>query len=526
MRETIAQIVGSENVKSHAEIDEYRQNVSGLRREIPLVVTPTSTAQVAGLVQMANETGLKLYPISSGRNWGLGSRLPVVDGCIIVDLRKMNRIVELNERHGYVVIEPGVTQLQLYRYLQEHNSQHIFNVIGSGQDTSLIGNALDRGIGYFSSRCENLTSLEVVLGNGETLHTGFSHFANSRVSSLYKHGIGPSLDGLFFQSNFGIVTKASLELISNRDAHAAIIISLREDANLSGYIDALAELRKRGILQTAFHIANRERSRISITPLLYRAYRAQGFSSDIALKKAEAAFSSEFKYNWTTIGGLLGTEKQIHFSYRATKNLLRNLADVRLITDRRITWAKRILGAFPSFASFQRKKLVLDALETVYGYCKGIPSDAALDSVTWAVDKTLLESGNPDVSVAGLLYTLPILPFDGQSLLECLRIVQEICRVYEFTPYMTFNMINDKCLESVINIAYRRNQAVENAKAHQCINQLNRTFIGQGFTPYRMGIYGMQDLFAPGDPFGQVVQNLKRVFDPGNVIAPGKYCPL
>ncbi len=523
MRETIARLVGSENVRGDALIEEYRRNVSGLQRAIPLVVTPASAAQVTSLVQLANEKALKLYPISSGRNWGLGSRLPVVDDCIILDLQKMNRIVELNERHGYVVIEPGVTQIQLYEYLQAQRSNHIFNVIGSGKDTSLIGNAMDRGIGYFSPRCENLSSLEVVLGNGETLRTGFSHFAHSQVSALYRHGIGPSLDGLFFQSNFGIVTKASLDLISNEDEHAAILIALREDANLAAYIDALAALRRRGILQTAFHIANRERTRISVTPLLYRSYLRQGLPAPQALQKAEETFAREFRHNWATMGGLLGTKEQIRYSYRATRSLLKNLADVRLITDRRIAWAERILNVLSPFAAFRRKRLVLAALETVYGYCKGMPSDSALDSVTWAVDKTLLESGNPDRSDAGLLYALPLLPFDGHSLLECLKIVDEICGRHAFTPYMTFNMINDKCLESVINIAYLRNDPAGNARAHQCIESLNRAFLAGGLTPYRMGIYGMQDLFDPADRYWRIVRDLKQVFDPNHVIAPRRY---
>jgi 4-cresol dehydrogenase (hydroxylating) len=93
-----------------ATLRRYGENVSGLRREIVAVVYPESTADVQAVVRIANEVRVPLYPISTGRNWGLGSRLPVRDGAVVVDLSRMDRIHEVNETHGHAVIEPGVTR--------------------------------------------------------------------------------------------------------------------------------------------------------------------------------------------------------------------------------------------------------------------------------------------------------------------------------------------------------------------------------------------------------------------------------
>ena len=66
-------------------------------------------------------TCMPIYPISTGKNWGYGSRVPLHDG-VLVDLGRMNRIVDFDEELAYVTIEPGVTQRQLHAFLQERGA--------------------------------------------------------------------------------------------------------------------------------------------------------------------------------------------------------------------------------------------------------------------------------------------------------------------------------------------------------------------------------------------------------------------
>src|SRR5688500_3444825 len=118
-------------------IRRYTANVSALERVIVAVLYPETSADVQALVRMANEVRLPLYPISTGCNWGLGSKLPVRDGAAVVDLSRMNQIHEINETHGYAVIEPGVTQRRLYERLKD--TSYFLSVTGSGADTSILG---------------------------------------------------------------------------------------------------------------------------------------------------------------------------------------------------------------------------------------------------------------------------------------------------------------------------------------------------------------------------------------------------
>ena len=96
----------------------YERNVSGLERAIPVILRPSSTEEVQAIVKAANQFHTPLYPISTGKNWGFGSRLPSRSECAVLDLGRMNRIIEVNVAGQYAVIEPGVTQQQLYEHLQ------------------------------------------------------------------------------------------------------------------------------------------------------------------------------------------------------------------------------------------------------------------------------------------------------------------------------------------------------------------------------------------------------------------------
>ena len=163
---------------------------------------PENIDAVQRLVRAARASKVPLYPISRGLNWGYGSRSPVVAGSELVNLGRMNRILNADQislANPVAVIEPGVTQGQLYDFLAQHCPQLTFNVTGSSRETSILGNALDRGVGYFGPRREDLFGLEVVCGSGQVLRTGFRRLGEqSPLAHSHPYGLGPMLDGLFF----------------------------------------------------------------------------------------------------------------------------------------------------------------------------------------------------------------------------------------------------------------------------------------------------------------------------------------
>src|SRR5437660_3986740 len=78
-------------------------------QKIPVILRPGTRPEVCEIVRIANRHEVALYPVSSGKNWGYGSRVPVATDCALLDLSRINRITKFNEQLGYLTVEPGVT---------------------------------------------------------------------------------------------------------------------------------------------------------------------------------------------------------------------------------------------------------------------------------------------------------------------------------------------------------------------------------------------------------------------------------
>ena len=84
-------------------------------------VSPETTEQVQEIVRIANEYGIPLSPISTGRNNGYGGGQPRLSGAVVINTgERMGRILEVNEKYGYALLEPGVSYFDRYDHLQAH----------------------------------------------------------------------------------------------------------------------------------------------------------------------------------------------------------------------------------------------------------------------------------------------------------------------------------------------------------------------------------------------------------------------
>ncbi|MEA2177465.1 MAG: 4-cresol dehydrogenase (hydroxylating) flavoprotein subunit, partial [Solirubrobacteraceae bacterium] len=83
-------------------------------QEAAAVVQPASVEEVQAVVHIAREHGVSLWTTSQGRNNGYGGSAPRVRGSVVVNLRRMNRVLEVDEEHAYAVVEPGVSFFDLY----------------------------------------------------------------------------------------------------------------------------------------------------------------------------------------------------------------------------------------------------------------------------------------------------------------------------------------------------------------------------------------------------------------------------
>ena len=226
---------------------------------MPAIVRPGNREEVQTVLRIANEYRIPVYPVSGGCNWGYGSRVPSASGSVLLDFGRMNRILDFNEDLAYITVEPGVTQQQVYAFLQERKSRLWMDATGASPQASLVGNTVERGFGHtpYGDHFSHVCGLEVVLPDGEVMETGFSRFENARTGALHRWGVGAYLDGLFTQSNLGVVTRMSIWLMPAPEYFQAYFFSCDSAGGLSSIVEALAPPTSQR--DAAQHRAHRQR---------------------------------------------------------------------------------------------------------------------------------------------------------------------------------------------------------------------------------------------------------------------------
>jgi len=257
--EAFARVLGSNCVtRQSGELSAAATATFATTQSILAIIRPGNRQEVQECVSIANRQRVPLLPLSTGKNWGYGSRVPPADGCVLMDLGRMNRIVDYSESLAYVTVEPGVTQQQLIDFLRAKESKLWLDATGSTPASSIIGNTMERGFGHtpYGDHFANTCALEVVLPTGECIETGFARYDGAVAAPIYRWGTGPVLDGLFSQSGLGIVTRMTVWLMPAPEYFQAFFFKCTRDEDLAPLIDALRPLRINNTIRSSVHVGN------------------------------------------------------------------------------------------------------------------------------------------------------------------------------------------------------------------------------------------------------------------------------
>lgn len=206
-------VVGAEYVRTGESDREFWGRRSfAPDAAVSAIVSPGSVAEVARCLKIAGCFGTPVHPVGRGANWGLGNRAPTVDGAVALDLSRLDRIVDFDPELGMVRIEAGVTFQALADFVNSRTRDFFLPVIGGPPFAGALSNALERGDGSMGERWSSLCDFEIVLPTGEILRTGCLDPAARAAAGLTPNVAGPMVEGLFSQSNFGIVTSAAVRL--------------------------------------------------------------------------------------------------------------------------------------------------------------------------------------------------------------------------------------------------------------------------------------------------------------------------
>jgi 4-cresol dehydrogenase (hydroxylating) flavoprotein subunit len=452
---------------------DFEENSLGVRRNVVGVFHPESVEDVQDLVRDANLTGLKLYPVSRGRNIGYGEGTPVRGGQAVVCLERMNKI-NLDSASGEVVVGPGVTQGQLYEFLESEGGRYMMDVTGAGKDASVLGNALDGGFGHspFGNKRREITDLEVVLGTGEILRTG------------EVLGMGPGLAGLFVQSNFGIVTSSKFPLMRRPESFESFFAQFEDDRSFLSSVGTFGELRNRGVMENLVHVGNYD-----------RAIRSGGAASGI-FRVGE----------WNAMGGIYGSSRVVRAKKDEIQRRILEHGRVRFFGDRKLDFMKKV-----SWGGVGER---IDSLSELHGIIKGVPSDVAVDNLFNGKERDRV----------GLIWYCPVVPAERGSVENALKVSESLFRDFGFDMPLTLSFVEPGRLVGVYSIHFDKKDNNERGNAHSLYLNLNDAFGREGFSPYRTGIMGMEEMkYSPGKL--ETLKGLKKMFDPKGVIAPGRYIP-
>ncbi|MHA1301070.1 MAG: FAD-binding oxidoreductase [Candidatus Helarchaeota archaeon] len=210
----LTKIVGEEWVTDRPEeLFIYSRDMTENEPHKPdIVIMPKNTQEVQKIVILANEKKIPVTPYVAGANVG-GIAIPVKGG-IVIDLKRMDGVIQVDETNMYAILEPGVTFGHLKKLLDEKYPTLRYSYPMAPPFVSVACNALLSGLGNLSymygSMSDMICGLEVVLPTGEIAKIGVC-----AISSYWlgKHPL-PDLMGLFinWQGTTGIVTKIGINL--------------------------------------------------------------------------------------------------------------------------------------------------------------------------------------------------------------------------------------------------------------------------------------------------------------------------
>jgi FAD/FMN-containing dehydrogenase len=247
--DALAAIIGAENViVDPKELTFYSTDV--YRRadvDAAIVIRPGTAEEVAEAVKLCTSQGLAIIPRGGGLSY-TGGFLPMHDNSVIVDLLRLDRIIEINATDMFVTVECGVTWKALYEALKPLGLRTPYFGPMSGY-ASTVGGALSQGSIFLGSTqhgttSDSVLSIDVVIADGSLVSTG-SAGGIHQPSPFFRH-YGPDLTGLFLNDAgaLGLKTRATLRLLAAPEVTGAVSFTFDSHADL---LAAMSEVARRGL---------------------------------------------------------------------------------------------------------------------------------------------------------------------------------------------------------------------------------------------------------------------------------------
>lgn len=452
------------------------------------VVTATSVEQVQAVVKICNEYKIPVWTISTGRNFGYGSAAPVERGQIVLDLKKMNKILHIDPELCTALVEPGVTYQMLYDYIEENKLPLMLSFSAPSAIAGPLGNTMDRGVGYtpygehFMMQC----GMEVVLANGDVLRTGMGGVKGDKAWQVFKWGYGPTLDGMFTQSNYGICTKMGFWLMPKPPVFKPFEIKFENDADINDIVEMLRPLRIANIIPNSVVIAGTlweaatcgvRRSDYLTTP---------GATPDSVVEQIR---KDKHLGAWNVYCALYGTQEQVDVNWKIVTETIKRAGKGKIVTQEEA-------GNTQPFK--YRSQLM-----------SGVPNLQEFGLYNWR-------------GGGGSMWFAPVSQARGSECDKQYALAKKILNKHGL-DYVGEFIVGWRDMHHVIDVLYDRNNPEETQRANACFHELLDEFEKEGYAVYRVNTAFQERVAQSYGPVKRDVERkIKRALDPNGILAPGK----
>jgi hypothetical protein len=461
------------------------------------IAYPNSTTEVQAIVKWANKYGIPLWPISMGRNIGYGGSAPRVPGSVVVDLgKRMNKILNIDADNASCLVEPGVSYFALYEEIQKRKLPLWIDTpdVGGG---SVLGNAIDRGVGYtpMGDHFANHCGMEIVLPNGELLRTGMGALpgkdgVDNPTWQSFQHNYGPSIGGIFSQSNFGIVCKMGFHLM-HETGHQSYMFTFQREEDFPLIVEAIRPLAQQGVLGNIPQLRHvvQELNVIGLPKAHW--YPGKGpLPADVIHRHASGLSCGDC--SWVFYGTQYGDPEAIKSQFGIIKSAFAKIKGSKFFLP----------FDLPKDHYIHDRALV----------CAGVPVLRELDWLNWKPN-------------AGHLFFAPVTPISGKDA----QIVHDINRTlhekYGFDLFPTL-CVAGREMHYIANIIYDRSSNDEKKRAIALMKELIEQCAKEGYGEYRTHVL-FADQVAATYKWGNNAlmyfnETIKDALDPNGIMAPGR----
>ncbi len=457
------------NQNTPVEYQFLADRINNAERKVVAIVTPSTLDELQKLLVFSADQAFSLFNLLSPGEINTAP-IPANGDIVVIDLKKLNAIIEVNTKAAYALVEPGVSYAQLNDYLEANNIPFVVD-FDKNSTQSVSGGISNRSYGYtpYGDHLMMQCGMEVMLASGRLIRTGMGAMPGSDSWQLFKYGFGPYIDGTFTQSSLGIITKVGIWLMPKAPAYQPFALQLPNEAALNQAVEIMRDMKINMLVPNTVTVASAQSDALQFADEAIEHIS----SNDEAAKKHQLG-------QWNMYGALYNIPANVEFLWQA------------------------INGAF---GQIEGAKFLLQ--------------DATASNPVWAQREMKMNGKfnaiNPQLAAYSSINVHFASPIDGDDAVSMQALLQKVSNPAELKIISQF-ALTWRTMMHQLQILYPTGNVEKLAQARQLAKQLIDDFTAQGY-PSCLVDADMQDAVdaVSLDGLKTLKKRVKKALDPQSV---------